>query len=95
MEIKEANPKRIFVGNLRSKLDADALNATFGAVGKVTAVELSQNQNFAFVEFASVADADKAVEQLNEKEVNGQALRVRKEESRAPPRYVVLWLGRL
>lgn len=83
IQVAEANPKRIFVGNLRGNVSADQLKTAFADSGKVAKVELSNNQNFAFVQFEHAEDADAAVNDWNGQELAGQTLRVTKEEVRA------------
>jgi RNA recognition motif-containing protein len=83
IEITEANPKRVFVGNLRRKITKEVLEQTMQEYG-MTKVEMSQNGNFAFVEFSTPEQADTVVNELNDAEVNGQPIRVKKEEPRTP-----------
>jgi len=92
------NPTRLFVGNLSYQTAENDLQDYFSQAGAVTSVNLmldkftGKSRGFAFVEFASAEEANKAVEQLHNKEFQGRALTVniaRPREER-PPR----WSGR-
>ena len=73
--------KRIYVGNLSFQTTESDLSAVFEEVGQVDSVNVitdrdtGRSKGFAFVEM-STDDADKAIAQLNGKEVNGRALTV-------------------
>ncbi len=89
------NPNRLFVGNLSYQTMENDLQEYFSQAGVVTSVNLmldkvtGKSRGFAFVEFATAEEANKAVEQLHNKEFQGRALTVniaRPREER-PPRY--------
>ena len=71
---------RLYVGNLSYETEESVVRALFEQVGEVTSCDLvldrntSQSRGFAFVEMASKEDADKAVEQLNEHDLEGRRL---------------------
>src|SRR5688572_6735579 len=73
---------RLFVGNLSYQTIENDLQEYFSQAGAVTSVNLmldkftGKSRGFAFVEFASPADAQKAVEQFHGKEFQGRALTV-------------------
>ncbi len=87
------NQNRLFVGNLSYQTMENDLQDYFSQVGVVTSVNLmldkmtGKSRGFAFVEFATAEEANKAVEQLHNKEFQGRALTVniaRPREERAP-----------
>ena len=76
------NPTRLFVGNLSYQTMENDLQDYFSQVGAVTSVNLmldkmtGKSRGFAFVEFASQDDANKAIEQFHNKDFQGRALTV-------------------
>src|SRR6201993_4868064 len=89
------NQNRLFVGNLSYQTMESDLQDYFSQAGVVTSVNLmldkvtGKSRGFAFVEFATPEDANKAVEQFHNKEFQGRALTVnvaRPREER-PPRW--------
>lgn len=72
----------IFVGNLSYQTTEDELRdafAEFGTVERVSIVrdrDSGQPRGFAFVEMTDSAQAAKAIETLNGREVNGRAINV-------------------
>jgi cold-inducible RNA-binding protein len=87
------NPTRLFVGNLSYQTMENDLQDYFSQVANVTSVNLmldkmtGKSRGFAFVEFGSLDDANKAIEQLHNKEFQGRALTVniaRPREERPP-----------
>jgi cold-inducible RNA-binding protein len=84
---------RLFVGNLSYQTMQQDLEEYFSQAGVVTSVNLMQDKvtgksrGFAFVEFATDAEAAKAIEQFHNKDFQGRALTVnvaRPREERAP-----------
>lgn len=89
------NPTRLFVGNLSYQTGENDLQDYFSQAGAVTSVNLmldkmtGKSRGFAFVEFASLEEANKAVEQFHNQDFQGRALTVniaRPREER-PPRW--------
>jgi cold-inducible RNA-binding protein len=87
------NQNRLFVGNLSYQTMQDDLQEYFSQAGVVTSVNLmldkvtGKSRGFAFVEFATAEEANKAVEQFQGKDFQGRALTVniaRPREERAP-----------
>ena len=87
------NQNRLFVGNLSYQTMQDDLSEYFSQAGVVTSVNLMQDKvtgksrGFAFVEYATAEEANKAVEQFHNQEFQGRALTVniaRSREERAP-----------
>ena len=86
---------RLFVGNLAYQTMENDLQDYFAQAGSVTSVNLmldkftGKSRGFAFIEFASPADAQKAVEMFQGKDFQGRALTVniaRPKEERPPRR---------
>ena len=73
--------KRIYVGNLPCSTTEDELREIFGEHGNVNSVDILLDRNtgrsrgFGFVEMDD-GDADKAIDALNGKEMDGRPLRV-------------------
>jgi cold-inducible RNA-binding protein len=79
---KEKAMKNIFVGNLNFGATEDAVRSMFEAYGTVEKVNLitdrdtGQARGFGFVEMSVNADADRAIAELNGRELDGRALNV-------------------
>lgn len=73
---------KLFVGNLSFKLTENDLQDMFAACGSVTEVNLVMDRmsgrprGFAFVTMATDEEAQKAIAELNGKEIDGRALAV-------------------
>ena len=73
---------KIYVGNLSFQTTNQDLNDLFGAVGAVESAniiedrETGRSRGFGFVEMANSEDGDKAIAELNGKEVDGRTLKV-------------------
>jgi RNA recognition motif-containing protein len=87
------NQNRLFVGNLSYQTMENDLQEYFSQAGVVVSVNLmldkmtGKSRGFAFVEFATPDEANKAVEQFHNKEFQGRALTVnvaRPREERVP-----------
>lgn len=87
------NPTRLFVGNLSYQTMENDLQDYFSQAGVVTSVNLmldkmtGKSRGFAFIEFGSQEEANKAIEQFHNKEFQGRALTVniaRPREERPP-----------
>ena len=76
------NQNRLFVGNLSYQTMENDLQDYFSQAGMVTSVNLmldkmtGKSRGFAFIEFATAEEANKAVEQFHNKEFQGRALTV-------------------
>ena len=72
----------IYVGNLPHKATEDEVRQAFAEFGQVTEVRLivdkfsGESRGFGFVEMPSKAEAEKAIEEMNDKEFMGRALNV-------------------
>lgn len=87
------NESRLYVGNLSYKTTDADLQDYFSQAGPVTSVNVmmdkftGRSRGFAFIEYATVEEANKAVELLHNKEFQGRALTVniaRPREERPP-----------
>jgi cold-inducible RNA-binding protein len=76
------NPNRLFVGNLSYQTGENDLQDYFAQAGAVTSVNLmmdkvtGKSRGFAFIEFGTAEEANRAVEQLHNKEFQGRQLTV-------------------
>jgi cold-inducible RNA-binding protein len=81
--------RKLYVGNLPYDTGEQDLQALFGEAGTVESVSVMRDmatgraRGFAFVEMASEEDAQKAIEQLNNRELGGRNLTVN--EARPKP----------
>ncbi len=87
------NDSRLFVGNLSYQTMENDLQDYFSQAGVVTSVNLmldkftGKSRGFAFVEYSTGDEANKAVEMFHNKEFQGRALTVniaRPKEDRPP-----------
>jgi cold-inducible RNA-binding protein len=87
---RSAIARKLFVGNLNYNTKKEELSELFGSAGQVVDVFIptdratGRSRGFAFVEFATEAEADEAIRQLNGREVGGRPLKVNAAESRPP-----------
>jgi RNA recognition motif-containing protein len=87
--------KKLYVGNLPWSMKGDSLRDLFSQFGEVTeAMVISdrmsgRSKGFGFVTFANEADAERAVAEMHEKEVEGRKIvvNVAKPREERPPRY--------
>ena len=74
--------KNIFVGNLSFGATEDAVRSLFEAYGTVDRVSIvtdrdtGQARGFGFVEMSVNADADRAINELNGRDLDGRAMNV-------------------
>jgi cold-inducible RNA-binding protein len=74
--------KKLYVGNLSYSMTDQMLQDAFSAYGEVTSATVimdrdsGRSKGFGFVEFAQDADAQKALGEMNGKEIDGRALNV-------------------
>ena len=72
----------IYVGNISYSTSEDDLRESFGQYGEVTSAkiiadrETGRSKGFGFVEMVDDEAGNKAIEEMNGKEVGGRALRV-------------------
>ncbi|MDP3986866.1 MAG: RNA-binding protein [Nanoarchaeota archaeon] len=86
---------KVYVGNLPFGVDSEKLKemfASFGAVEEATVISdkfSGRSKGFGFVTFPNDEEAKKAISEMNDKEVEGRALKVneaRPMEDRPPRR---------
>ena len=83
--------KKIYVGNLPWSVDDGELENLFAALGQVASArgitdrETGRSRGFGFVEMDDEA-ADRAISELNEKDMGGRQLRVNEAHERPPRR---------
>jgi len=74
--------KKLYVGNLPYSTSDNDLREMFAGIGEVASATIimdkmsGRSKGFGFVEFANDADADKAIEQFNGKDMGGRPLTV-------------------
>ena len=90
---------KIYVGNLPYSIRDAELEELFAPYGEVTSAnviierETNRSKGFGFVEMPNKADAEKAIAELNNKEINGRGLKVNEAKpredrpARRPSRY--------
>lgn len=73
---------KLYVGGLAYSVTEDELKALFAELGEVTSVAVikdrdsGQSKGFGFVEMAELKDGQKAIAELNGKEVSGRKIMV-------------------
>ena len=78
----------IYVGNLSYSVTEEDLNAMFSEFGDVTSAKLimdrdtGRSKGFAFVEMSGEAAGQKAIDELNGRDVGGRSLTVNKARPR-------------
>ena len=68
--------KRMYVGNLTYSVNEANLRDLFGAYGDVESVKVIEQKGFAFVEMATIEQAEAAMKALNESDYEGRTLRI-------------------
>ncbi len=82
--------KRVFVGGLAWATDEAGLRATFEAYGELEDLivmidrDTGRSRGFGFLTFADASAADKAIEEMNGKELDGRSLTVNEARERQP-----------
>jgi len=81
--------KNIFVGNLSFGATEDAVRSMFEQYGQVDRVSLitdrdtGQARGFGFVEMSNDAEAERAISELNGRELDGRALNINEARPKA------------
>jgi cold-inducible RNA-binding protein len=79
---------KLYVGNLSFSTTDQDLEQAFSEYGEITSAtvvkdrDTSRSKGFGFVEFVQEADSKKAMEAMNNKDLNGRSLKV--DEARPP-----------
>ena len=74
--------KKLYVGNLPFSVDLTKLKELFASYGDIEDATVisdkfsGRSKGFGFVTFANDADADKAIAEMNEKDVEGRPMKV-------------------
>ena len=82
--------RKLYVGNLAYETTEDDLQTLFSQSGAVETVRVMRDmatgraRGFAFVEMATEADAQTAIDQLHEKQFGGRTLTVNEARPQAP-----------
>lgn len=82
MNQEENMGTKIYVGNLPFSIKDDDLKKLFEEFGEIAEVIViidkfsGRSKGFGFVTFSNEEDAQKAISEMNEKEVGGRALKV-------------------
>lgn len=85
-------PKKLYVGNLPFSMDSRALEDLFTPYGAVQSAQVitdrdtGRSRGFGFVEMESLEAADKAISELNGRDIDGRALVVNEARERQPRR---------
>ena len=80
--------KKLYIGNLNFDLGDEELEEAFSGFGNIVSAVVikdrssGRSKGFGFVEFAQEADAKKAMDAMNGKELSGRALKI--DEAREP-----------
>ena len=79
---------KLYVGNLSFDTSHQDLETTFGAIGTVESVNIIEDRDtgrsrgFGFVEMSSQEEAEKAISELDGKEIDGRQLKVNEAKPR-------------
>ena len=82
--------KRLFVGSLPFSTTDEELKEHFSQAGNVTDAKVimdrmtGRSRGFGFVEFETAEEAQKAIDQFNEAELDGRSLTVNEAREQAP-----------
>jgi RNA recognition motif-containing protein len=88
--------KKLFVGGLPYQVTSDQLRDLFAAIGEVASAQVAtdkftgRSRGFGFVEMPNDEDAEKAINQLNNSQLEGRSITVneaRPMERREPRQY--------
>lgn len=81
--------KKLFISNLDFEVSSEQLREMFSAIGTCTSVvvaldkESRRSKGFAFVEMENEEHAARAIEELNNKQVNGRPMKVVEDRGKA------------
>jgi RNA recognition motif-containing protein len=81
-EFKKRMSQNLFIGSLAYSTTDDSLKAFFDPIGEVASARVitdrdsGRSKGFGFVEFVNEEDNQKAIDQLNGKELDGRAINV-------------------
>jgi len=84
--------KKIFVGNLPFSIEREKLKEMFSGYGETEELVIisdkfsGRSKGFGFITFVNDADADKAIAEMNEKDIEGRAMKVSEAKPMDPDR---------
>lgn len=82
--------RKLYVGNLPYSASQESLQEAFGQCGTVESAtvitdrDTGQSKGFGFVEMSSESEAQKAIQDLNGKEIDGREIKVNEAKPKAP-----------
>ena len=74
--IESMQGKKLYVGNLDYSVTKDELSELFAEFGEVVEVTIIDGKGFGFVEMSEPAEAEKAMGDLNGKDLKGRSMKV-------------------
>jgi len=74
--IESMEGKKLYVGNLDYSVTKDELSELFAEFGEVVEVTIIDGKGFGFVEMSEPAEAEKAMSDLNGKDLKGRSMKV-------------------
>lgn len=83
--------KKIYIGNLQWQTTDDELKTFFSPYGKVTSVQIlkdretGKSRGFGFVEMENDSEAEKAIKELDGKELNKRTLKINEAKKTRKP----------
>ena len=89
---EQPQENKVYVGNLPFSVDEEELKNLFSSYGEISAVSLisdkfsGRSKGFGFVTFAKKEDAEKAIAEMNEKDIQGRPLKVSEAKPMDPDR---------
>jgi RNA recognition motif-containing protein len=75
-KINSMETSKLYVGNLSYSVTNEQLKELFSTYGEVKSCKVHEDKGFAFVEMSSVAEAEEALEALNDTDFEGRLLKV-------------------
>lgn len=82
--------KRLFVGSLAYSTTSSQLEELFSQIGKIASLNLitdkfsGQSKGFAFLEYATDAEADEAIKKFNNYELDGRKMVINEAKPQEP-----------
>lgn len=76
----QANPHKLYVGNLPWDIDSQKLKELFADFGEISDARVitdkysGKSKGFGFVEYGSEESAQKAIKAMNDKEIDGRKI---------------------
>ncbi len=87
-----STPNKVYVGNLPFSVNQEELKKLFSSYGEISEATVisdkfsGRSKGFGFVTFAKKKDADKAVSEMNDKDMQGRPLKVSEAKPMDPDR---------